>query len=165
MNLIGRFTFVFILASFVLTADSIAQSSAFEDALNTASALNKRVIVDFYTDWCKWCRKMDAESYNDSTVKQTISDNFVLVRINAEGLDKLTYNGKQMTYAQFAQQLKVSGYPTTVFFEPDGSLISFDYNKQTMHNVPGYFPASDFEKLLNYVKDGKYKDTDLSTIM
>jgi thioredoxin-related protein len=52
-----------------------------------------------------------------------------------------------------------------VFLEPDGKVIEYKYDKVSMNNVPGYFKTKDFKKILEYIKDGMYKDTDLSTIV
>jgi len=149
----------------VLGGSAFSQSMSFEDALKSASDQNKKVIVDVYTDWCHWCKKLDAEAYSDDGVKQVISDNFILVKLNAESSSMVTYNGKEMKCSDLAALFKVRGYPTTVFLQPDGSIIDFKYNSTSMNNVPGWLKTSDFKKLLEYMRDDKYKDTDLSSIL
>lgn len=152
---------------FVLIANSgllFAQTS-FEDVLKKASAENKRIVIDVYTDWCGWCKKMDAEAYSNSEVKKLLEDNFVLYKLDAEGKNKVTYNGKQYTEEELSYYFEVFSFPTTVFLEPDGKLINFSYDNYPMKNVPGYIKTDEFKKLLIYFKDGKYKDTDLSKII
>jgi len=134
----------------------------FEEALRTAKVENKKVIVDVYTDWCGWCKKMDRDAYSDPGIKQLINDNFVFVKLDAESDVKLNYNGKSYRSSEIAAMFDVSGYPTTVFLEPDGKVINFMYDSYKMNNLPGYYKASDFRKVLEYFRDEKYKDTDLS---
>ena len=151
---------------FVLLLNSAySQKTSFNDAMKLAKESDKRVIIDFYTDWCGWCKKMDAEAYSNKDVKEIIEDNFVFVKMNAEGTAKVKYRGVDYTESELAVNFQVTGYPTTVFLEPDGRVIEYKYDKVSMNNVPGYFKTKDFKKILEYIKDGKYKDTDLSTIV
>ena len=137
----------------------------FEEALKTAKEENKKVIVDVYTDWCGWCKKMDRDAYSDPGIKQLIGDNFILVKLDAESDTKFNYNGKLYKSSEIAAMFDVSGYPTTVFLEPDGKVIEFMYDSYRMNNLPGYYKASDFKKVLEYIRDEKFKDTDLSKII
>ena len=139
--------------------------SDFENALEKARTSNKRIIVDIYTDWCGWCKKMDHDVYGNSEIKKIIDGNFILVKLDAECGDKLNYNGKQYTEEELAEYFEATGYPTTVFLEPDGKLIEFKYNNIIFKNIPGYFKAKDFKKILNFIKKGKYKDSDLSKVI
>lgn len=152
---------------FVLLAGSypVNAQNAFEDALSKAKSENKILIVDVYTDWCGWCKKMDKEAYSNKDVKDMIAESFIFVKLNAEGTDKIKYNGKTYTETELAAYFEVTGYPTTVFIEPDGKQIEFNYDRSKMKNIPGYFKTDEFKKILQYFKDKKYKDTDLSTIV
>lgn len=154
-----------MFSGFILSGTYASTQNSFEDALTKAKSENKRVIIDVYTDWCGWCKKMDGEAYSNSEVKKLLNDNFVFVKLNAEGTAKIKYNGKEYTETDLATFFEVTGYPTTVFLEPDGKLIEFNYDKQNMKSVPGYFKTDEFKKILEYFKDGKYKDTDLSKIV
>jgi thioredoxin-related protein len=160
-NLILGTAAVFIFCG----TDVFAQNLRFDEALKTAKKENKKVIVDVYTDWCGWCKKMDREAYSNSDIKKIIKDNFVIVKLDAEGSGKNSYNGKSYTDAGLAEYFQVSGYPTTVFLDSDGEIIEFTYDKYKMNNLPGYYPSNDFKKVLEYIRDEKYKDTDLSTII
>lgn len=141
------------------------QVTKFEDALMQAKEQNKKVIVDIYTDWCGWCFKMDRDSYNDKGISKIIEDNFILVRLDAEGSENINYLNKNYTSSELAARFEASGYPTTVFLSSEGNIIEFSYDKYKMCNLPGYFGANDFKKVLEYIRDDKYKDTDLSTIL
>jgi thioredoxin-related protein len=108
---------------------------------------------------------MDADVYGNSEIKKIIDENFVFVKLDAECNDKLSYFGVQYTEQELAAYFEATGYPTTVFLEPDGKLIEFKYDKFVMKNIPGYFKAKEFKKILNFIKDGKYKDSDLSKVI
>jgi thioredoxin-related protein len=52
-----------------------------------------------------------------------------------------------------------------VFLNSDGSVIEFKYDNFVMNNLPGYYTADEFKKVLEFIKDEKYLDTDLSTVI
>jgi len=157
---------LFIIFFFVISAGSVSFAElTFEEALAKAKSENKKLIVDIYTDWCGWCVKMDKDVYGNAEIKKIVEENFIFVKLDAESKNKHTYSGKQYTEEELAAGFEATGYPTTVFLEPDGKLIEFNYDKSRLKNIPGYFKAGEFKKILEFIRDGKYKDTDLSTVI
>lgn len=148
-----------------LSLSTFAQPKSFNDALKKAKKEDKKLILDIYTDWCGWCKKMDADVYSKSDIKDLVEDDFIFYKLNAEGDEKITYNGKPYTASELAALFEVSGYPTTVFLEPGGKVIEYKYNDQKMNNLPGYYKATQFKKVLEFMRDEKYKDTDMKTII
>ncbi len=120
----------------------------FNAGMDRSAKENKKILVDVYTDWCSWCKKMDKEVYTDSKVIALLRDKFVVVKLNAESSNKLSYNGKEFTEQEFARALGIDGYPTTVFFQPDSKPIT---------RIPGYMEAKAFANVLNYIGDDHYK--------
>lgn len=157
--------YVKLLVLLMCFSGTLLSNSDFENALEKAKTGNKRVIVDIYTDWCGWCKKMDVDVYGNSDIKKIVSENFIFVKLDAECSDKVNYDGKQYTEQELASYFEATGYPTTVFLEPDGKLIELKYDNVILKNIPGYFKAAEFKKILDFVKDGKYKDQDLSKII
>jgi len=157
--------FVFLLALIFSSQAVYSQRLSFDDALKAAKKEHKKIIVDIYTDWCGWCKKMDREAYSDTEIKEIIKDDFIYVKLNAEGNRVNNYNGKSYTDGELAEYFQVTGYPTTVFLDSKGKVIEFNYNKYRMNNLPGYYETNEFKKVLEYIRDDKYKTTDLSTII
>lgn len=155
---------LFFLLSFIHICVN-AQTENFEEALIEAKAQQKKIIVDVYTDWCGWCKKMDKEVYGNAEIKKIIKDNFILVKLDAEGENKINYFGKTYKASELAVFFEATGYPTTVFLDKNGNVIEYKYENYKMKNLPGYFKAPEFLKVLEFIRDDKYKDTDLSTIL
>ena len=107
-----------------------------------ASATKRPILIDVYTDWCGWCKRMDREVYARDDVRGYLNDHFTLVKLNAESLDEVVYDGHKLTGRGLAQYLRVSGYPTTIFLKSNGEHIA---------NVPGYVPADRFKLMLRYI--------------
>src|SRR5512143_2985202 len=57
---------------------------SYEDALAKARKEGKFVMVDFYAVWCKWCKKLEKETYIDPKVAEVLKADFVTVKIDAE---------------------------------------------------------------------------------
>lgn len=72
---------------------------------------------------------------------------------------------KTRTSEELALYFQVSAYPTHVFLKPDSSVIEFNYNEYKINNLPGYYTAVDFKKVLEYFIDEKYKNTDLGKVL
>ncbi len=50
-----------------------------DEGIARADAEGKHVLIDFYTGWCGFCKKMDATTFRDRRVIDYINDNFVSI--------------------------------------------------------------------------------------
>ena len=98
-------------------------------AKELAQSENKPILIDFYTEWCGWCKKLDKDTYQNGRVIAQ-AEAFVCVKIDAE------------KNQQLAREFNVRGFPSTAFLQPDGSLIEV---------VPGYLPPDNFLELLERI--------------
>ena len=122
--------------------------SGFGDGYALVKAKKKPAIIDFYTDWCMWCKTMDEKTFHDPLVMSKLKKEFVTMRINPEtSKETINFDGKSFTPAQFAQALGVQGYPAIAFMDGNGQFIAL---------VPGYSPPDKFLDMLTYVKDECY---------
>jgi thioredoxin-related protein len=121
----------------------------FNDGLKIAAARKKPVIMDFYADWCGWCRKMETEVFTDKEVAARLSDNYVCVRLHTDRNpgETIKYKNHVLTKQEFAMMLGVQGLPTLVFLDRDGNLIT---------KIPGFINKSMMLPLLSYIKDECY---------
>jgi thiol:disulfide interchange protein len=105
---------------------SVKWESSFEDAMKRAKNEGKPIMIDFYTDWCTWCKEMDKTVYpNQQVINQ--SQNWVMVKINGE------------KRSDVAQAYGVRGFPTVVFAENTGKPIEV---------VPGFAKAEEFVSIM-----------------
>ncbi|MFH2055498.1 MAG: thioredoxin domain-containing protein [bacterium] len=102
-----------LLCSFNLSAITLGELEFGEDfdAISAAAQESRQpMLIDFYTDWCFWCKVMDDSTFPDPYV-QKFMKNFELGKINAE-VDTLV-----------AQRYGVRSYPTFLLIKPDGTEI------------------------------------------
>jgi thiol:disulfide interchange protein len=89
---------------------AFAQGS-FDEALARARSEKRLLLVDVYTDWCGWCKKLEREVFSDGRVAAAAKD-LVAVRVNAEkGGEKV------------AERYDVQGYPTVLFVDGSGKVV------------------------------------------
>ena len=63
-----------------------------EEAVALNKVTPKKMMVDVYTDWCGWCKKMDKGAFVDPEVAAYISANFYPVKFNAEQRTEIKFN-------------------------------------------------------------------------
>jgi len=126
------------------TADAVAWLD-WDEGMRQARASNRPILVDVYTNWCGWCKRMDRDVYARADVRDYLAGSFVTIKLNAESQARGTYEGRSLTSRALASRLGVRSYPTTLFLRPGGARIV---------TVPGYVPADRFLLLLRYIGDG-----------
>lgn len=122
-----------------------------EEAQEKASIDGKKILVNVYTEWCEFCKKLDDTVYPDTTVKLNMNSFYHSVRLNGESDELITFNGKSMTKETFARELGVRSYPTILFIDSSGELIL---------QINGYMPVNDFQSMLVYIGEEAYKRTE-----
>lgn len=134
--------------------------------LETAQKLNaqepRKILIDIYTDWCGWCKKLDAYTYHDPAVVEYINQNFYAVKLNAETHDTVFFNGTSYTYNPTYKVNMVSqnfmmgsnGYPTTTIL---------DEKLNVLNAMPGYLEAKPMLSFLKYFGDNIYKTKSWTT--
>jgi len=158
---------LFIIIAFVAAAQvAPAQIKwmSIEEAMRKQDSMPKTVIIDMYTDWCGWCKKMDAQTFSDPSIASYINANFYPVKFNAETTDTIMFplkttdekTGKTTTETKpfinlqtgnrsphMLAQMLLSGrmsYPTIVFIDFEGNISP----------VAGYMTPDDLEPMLIY---------------
>jgi len=112
----------------------------------------KKVIVDVYTDWCRWCKVMDQKTFTDAALIKYLNENYHMVKFNAEIKDELTFKGKK--YAYKGNGLK--GFNTLAAELTQGKLsypafVVLDEELNTLQVARGYKNAHQFKQVLENI--------------
>ncbi|MFT4737752.1 MAG: thioredoxin-related protein [Cyclobacteriaceae bacterium] len=135
-----------------------------EEALKLNEKEPRKILVDMYTDWCGWCKRMDIEVYANPGIVEYLNANYYNVKFNTEKYkENIEYAGKTFKYIPAPQggrngihelayllMNKKASYPTTVFI---------DEALQPIQSIPGYQKVDFFEIVITYIGEDKYKDT------
>jgi thiol:disulfide interchange protein DsbD len=96
---------------------------SYDQALTTARAENRPVLIDFYADWCGPCKQLESATFSDPKVRQFLRDKTVAVRVNIDD------------HPTLAQRHNVTGIPCLVFLNGDGREVG---------RIVGFEPAQPF---------------------
>ena len=132
---------------------------SFDEAVALNQKHPKKVFIDVYTQWCGWCKKMDADTYTNPQIIDYINKNYYAVRLDAECADTFHfkdhkfYNVKPHTkgYTNELASSLLDGkltYPTTVYMDENFGRLTF---------VQTYATAADLLPILRYFAENKYK--------
>ncbi|WP_299533175.1 thioredoxin family protein [Ulvibacterium sp.] len=81
---------------------------SFEQLEDSLATQPKKVFIDFYADWCAYCKKMDKAAFRDSRVISKLNNDYYAVKMNAETTDTIVFGGE--TFVN--NQLKKKRNPT-----------------------------------------------------
>lgn len=106
---------------------------SWSQTLAKAKAENKIIFFDAYAAWCRPCRKMQEDTFTDSTLAAYFNQHFINVKFDmekGEGID-------------LATQYQITAYPTLLFLDPNG---------KELQRVRGKRDAAPFLQIAQQVK-------------
>ncbi len=105
----------------------LLQSYTVEEMLVQQVKQPRPVVVFVHTNWCKYCKMMDKNTFTDSRVIQMLNTSFYFVKFDAESKEEVVINGKSFQYKRsghrsgmhefaelIAKKNNTIAFPTTV---------------------------------------------------
>lgn len=148
--------------SLILFASAIAQEKvkwySIEEAVQLASEHPRVLVIDVYTDWCGWCKRMDRETFSDPVVAEMLNTHFYPVKLDAEGKEDVVIGDRTFKFVDNGSR----GYHEIAAIVAKGRLsyptISYvDGQGRVLEASPGYKTAEQFKVHLAYYKEEAYK--------
>jgi thiol:disulfide interchange protein len=93
-------------------------------ALERARSESKPVLVNFYADWCVWCKRLESTTLRDAKVVSVLQNKVVPLSLDVDG------DGRELS-----NEYQVDGLPTIIVLDAGGREIG---------RIPGYMPPSSF---------------------
>jgi len=117
-------------------SDETIKWYSYEEGVTLGKSQHKKIFINFFADWCGYCKKMDKGTFIDPEIVSYLNKNFIAIKVNS---DKET---------ALASKYKVRGLPSNWFVSETGDQIG---------NYPGYIPADSLMPILKYIQTDSYK--------
>ena len=120
----------------------------------------RKFIVDVYTQWCGWCKKMDKATFGQSDISSYINSNYYPVKFDAETKSDIQFKNKTYKYVrqgtsgyhELAAEITFGklSFPTIVFLDEKMNIIQ---------PLTGYKDPESMDKIMKYFAEDYYKTT------
>lgn len=131
-----------------------------EEALKAQKENPKKILIDFYADWCGPCKIMDKKTYGHPVIAEILNQNYYPVKFNAEEKKALQIFGRTFSNPdterkrgknslhEFTQYMNVGAVPSTVFLDEKGGPITI---------LQGELSAKELEPYLEFIGKDFFK--------
>jgi len=131
-----------------------------EEALHAQKTQPKKILIDFYADWCGPCKIMDKKTYGHPVISEFLNQNYYPVKFNAEEKKEIEIFGRKFSNQniahkkgrnslhEFTEFMNVGTVPSTVFLDENGAPITI---------LQGELSAKELEPYLTLISNDLFK--------
>ena len=118
----------------------------------------RKVMVDVYTEWCGYCKKMDKTTFVDKELVEYINKHYYVVKFDAEYKKPIYLHGTEYKYVNKGKK----GYHELASVILRGrlkypTLVFMDSNLEVIQPIPGYRDAKTLMMILDYYEGDHHK--------
>ena len=134
---------------------------SFSEAIEKNKEEPRKIIIDIYTSWCGWCKRMDVTTFQNPAIVNYINEKYYAVKLNAERKDSVLINNhwfinQNPTAKRNPHDLAISltegklTYPSTIFMDENINMIH--------PPIAGFLDAETIEPILHFFGENIYSN-------
>lgn len=116
------------------------QWTPYQEGVALGKQNGKKIFLNFYADWCRYCAMMNKTTFEDKSVISYLNDNFISIKVNTDKDQKI------------AMKYNINQLPDNWFVAQNGEQIG---------NMLGYLPPEQLLPLLKFIHTDSYKKMSL----
>ncbi len=153
--------FLMSMSSLLLTGQSVNWLS-WEEAMDKTELEPKKILVDIYTEWCTWCKKMEQTTFADPDLVEYLNDNYYSIKFDAQSKKPIVYKDK--TY-HLENSIWKGGYHqlTAVITNNQSTklptIVFLDEKSEPIQAIPGFRNAYEMKMMAAYFYGNYHKTT------
>lgn len=152
-----------LLSLFLIQISGFAQVHwmTMTQALEAQKKEPKKILIDFFADWCAPCKDMEKNTFNHPEIAKIITEKFYAVKFESDGNETVKfaghtftnpdYKGKKNknTLHQFSRYMNINMIPTMVFLDENANPIT---------SLSGALKAKEVEPYFTMIASNEYKN-------
>lgn len=161
---------LFIIALLLISGTLVAQQSAakinwmtWDQAIEANKKEPKKIFIDIYTNWCGWCKRMDATTFKNPVIVDYFNKYYYAIKMNAEMKDTIVFANHTFTNPKPNYKGR-RGSPHTLAASLLNNKLSYpsfvimNEKVERIHIIAGYQKPQQLEPMLSYIAQDKHVD-------
>ena len=113
-----------VLVSFLTSYPTHAEWVTYSEGLVRADSTQTLILVEVYTDWCAFCKKLERRVLSREDVKSVLEKHYTTVKLDAEDETPLARIGDQTLDGRtLARKYGATTFPTCLILSSNGRLL------------------------------------------
>lgn len=125
----------------------------FEQLSDSIQKQPKKVLIDFYADWCAPCLKMQRDVFTDEKIIRELNENYYAVKMNVESRDTMYFGNQKFVNKRSKRRNSVHEIPLLMASQKGKpfSLPALVFLDENFKATARYFQYLNVEQFLDII--------------